>query len=63
MLYPLKTEKANLELVLDSGPARVEFEEVDYCERKYRTTNKWRTLTSCLLAAFEKMYRYKVLRR
>lgn len=41
MLYPLKTEKANLELVLDSGPARVEFEEVDFyeigklCRKKY----------------------------
>ncbi len=27
-----------------------------YCERKQRTANKWRTLISCLMAAFEKLY-------
>ena len=26
-----------------------------YCERKQRTANKWRTLISCLMAAFEKL--------
>ena len=29
--------------------------EESYCERKQRTANKWRTLISCLMAAFEKL--------